>query len=180
MRLHTETGFFVFVFSFYTVPAFRERRTAQGLPLEFILTRQAVVVALPATGDWAGKPCALGNKSKGDPVPSEGAQVGLSRPGGGGGWGGGKESAFVPWASLPPPQSPGATISYANRGPAPSLSRRRRAPPRCPGSLGSPLPSVRLSHTHTNRHRRPEALPIQRRNLPLPLPPPPPSRSLVF
>lgn len=92
--------------------------------MDFILTRQAAAGALPAIGTQAVKPCPL-DKGKANPVPSEGTQVGLTRlrdlagEGGRGEKWKGEERAFV-LASLPPPQSPGATtISYANSDPSP-------------------------------------------------------------
>lgn len=56
-RVHTETVF-------YKVPVFKERCTARGLPLDFILTRQAAAVARPETGAWAANPCPLGNGAR--------------------------------------------------------------------------------------------------------------------
>lgn len=85
LRAHTRNRF-------YKAPAFKERRTARGLPLDFILTRQAAAVALPANGTQAVKPCPLGSKGKANAVPSEGAQVGMTKLRGltGEGWRGGK------------------------------------------------------------------------------------------
>ena len=112
-------------------------------------------MALPADGDQAVKPHPQGTKSKATPGPSEGAQVVWTRlraqawEGGGKGKKGerrrgqegeGEERAFV-LASHPPPQSPRATISYANSDPSPSLSH--------PPLLG-PAPSLWVyTHTHT-------------------------------
>lgn len=173
-RAHTK-------YRFHRALASKGRRTARGLPLDFILTPQAAAGALPAIGTQAVKPCPL-DKGKANPVPSEGTQVGLTRlrdlagePGRGEKWKG-EERAFV-LASLPPPQSPGATtISYANSGPSPSLSHPPRpAPPPPSGSLGrsgcapssfSPYPPPILTH----RHKGPEALPIQKKPAPGPQP----------
>lgn len=67
-------------------------------------------------------------------------------------------------ASLPPLQSPGATISYANRNPSP-----KQEPPPLLGP--PPTPSGCLGPFWCHTRRGPEALPIRKRN-------PPPTASL--